>query len=258
MYTPAVDLSALTRSQVGQLTFDSAATSARLAATFNELVGHEWAQMLVKNRRGITLRSGSILKRDTWKQTPQGHSMFKGASNFRRIECFLPLYATGQPSERAIGSIVEHLQEQGSQNIRWLNLREEPLICTAMPFLACVDDLIQFLPDINGIPYVLRDEVSALRNNRSLAGISGRRLELLEDRLKLDIIDELKSFEGRLLCHQEQEDGSVVPVWETTSPDSVRTLRETMETEGGELLDFHRLVSFFILYHYNSRLTPDI
>lgn len=82
----------------------------------------------------------------------------------------------------------------------------------------------------------------ALRNNRSFAGISGSRLELLEDRLKSDIINELKSFDGRLLCHQEHEDGTVVPAWETASKDSIKTLRETMASEGSDMLEFYRLV----------------
>lgn len=102
--------------------------------------------------------------------------------------------------------------------------------------------LTRFDADINGSPYVLRDEMYALRNNRSFAGISGSRLELLEDRLKSDIINELKSFDGRLLCHQEHEDGTVVPAWETASEDSIKTLRETMASEGGDMLEFYRLV----------------
>lgn len=130
MYAPAVDLSPLSRSESGQSTSDAATTSARLAATFNELVGQEWAQQLIKNRRGITLRAGSILKRDIWSQTPQAASMFRGANNFRRIECLIPLYATGQPTEKATGAILQYLEENGNERVRWLNLREEPLICT--------------------------------------------------------------------------------------------------------------------------------
>lgn len=129
MYSPAVDLSALGRSESGQVTTQSATTSAKLAATFHELVGQEWATQLVQNRRGITLRSGSILKRDIWSQTPQGESMFRGASNFRRIECLAPLFASGQPTERAIGQVLQYLQDSGNEKVRWLNLREEPLIC---------------------------------------------------------------------------------------------------------------------------------
>lgn len=100
---------------------------------------------------------------------------------------------------------------------------------------------------------MLRDELTALRNNRSFAGISGKRLELLEDRLKSDIINELKSFDGRLLCHQEQDDGSVVPVWESAQEDNIKTLREMMVYEGGEMLQFYRLVR-----NWTSRISQEL
>ena len=56
---------------------------------------------------------------------------------------------------------------------------------------------------MNGSPYCLRLGNFSLRNMRDVRGISGSRLELLEERLKADVLAELQSFGGRqvALCH---------------------------------------------------------
>lgn len=71
-------------------------------------------------------------------------------------------------------------------------------------------------------------------NFPSHRGISSSRLELLEDRLKSDVIAELKSFDGRLLLHDEA-DGSVNPVWSLVDESSVKTLREIMDDTARKL-----------------------
>jgi hypothetical protein len=50
---------------------------------------------------------------------------------------------------------------------------------------------------INGSPYCLRRESFSLRNMKDYGGISGSRLEVLEERLKADVLAELQSFGGR-------------------------------------------------------------
>lgn len=82
---------------------------------------------------------------------------------------------------------------------------------------------------INGSPYVLRQQAISLRNVKSYASISTSRLELLEERLRSDILAEARAFDGRLLLHTESSDGTVFPIWETiTSPSGVKTLKEVM------------------------------
>ncbi len=49
---------------------------------------------------------------------------------------------------------------------------------------------------INGTPYCLRRENYSLRNMKDYGGISASRLEILEERLKEDVIAELNSFGG--------------------------------------------------------------
>ena len=87
----------------------------------------------------------------------------------------------------------------------------------------------------SGTPYVLRQQSVSLRNVKSYSGISATRLELLEDRLKSDVLAELETFEGRILVATEREDGTVAPVWEPIEQaGQVKTLREAMDQVGHE------------------------
>lgn len=97
---------------------------------------------------------------------------------------------------------------------------------------------------INGTPYCLRRENFSLRNMKvcnitlicnkadsgwkDYGGISGSRLETLEERLKGDVLAELQSFEGRVLLHTERAHGEVVPVWEEVKPGDVHTMLEVL------------------------------
>ena len=62
------------------------------------------------------------------------------------------------------------------------------------------------------------------------SGISASRLELIEDRLKADILAEIKAGDGSILLHSERADGTVVAVWERVEAENVATLREVMES----------------------------
>lgn len=59
-------------------------------------------------------------------------------------------------------------------------------------------------------------------------GISGPRLEVLEERLRDDVIGELNKFGGRLLLHTETKDGTIVPIWEDVRPEEVKVLKDIM------------------------------
>jgi hypothetical protein len=50
---------------------------------------------------------------------------------------------------------------------------------------------------INGAPYCLRREGWSLRNMKDYGGISKCRLEVLEERLRDDVVNELEAFGGR-------------------------------------------------------------
>ncbi|KAI9625975.1 hypothetical protein H4Q26_015963 [Puccinia striiformis f. sp. tritici PST-130] len=231
IFAPLHDLTSLSKSHVGTM-----ATTEAMKLNFNDLeraggevVGMEWAHHVVDTRRGITLRAGLILKSDQWPtQFHQDDRVIPGALNFRKVPD-VALFGLSQPTQEGIERVIEDVKRKfkDAQRLTWINLREEPLIY------------------INGVPYVLRLEAVGLRNLKSYAGISSPRLELLEDRLKSDILAELRAFDGRILLHTETDDGSVIGVWETATESAVKTLRELMDEksqslEAGYKLDFRR------------------
>ncbi|MBW0461895.1 hypothetical protein O181_001610 [Austropuccinia psidii MF-1] len=227
IFAPLHDLTSLSKSHVGTI-----ASTAAMKLNFNDLeraggevVGHEWAHHIVDSRRGITLRAGLILKSDQWPtQFDQNDRQIPGALNYRKVP-EIALFGLSQPTQEGIDRVLEDVQEKAKKprRITWINLREEPLIY------------------INGVPYVLRLEAVGLRNIKSFAGISSARLELLEDRLKSDILAELRSFDGRILLHTETDDGSVIGVWESASEDAVKTLREVMNEKSRSIQDTYKL-----------------
>jgi hypothetical protein len=57
-------------------------------------------------------------------------------------------------------------------------------------------------------------------------GISSTGVEEMEDRLKLDILNESKLYEGKIMLHEENETGGLFTTWEdVTQPGSVLTTR---------------------------------
>lgn len=71
-------------------------------------------------------------------------------------------------------------------------------------------------------------------------GISASRLEILEDRLKSDVIAELKTFGQRLLLHSENSEGTIIPVWEDVESDQVAAPKEVMSQHNFSL-QYHRI-----------------
>ncbi|TBU33470.1 inositol hexakisphosphate-domain-containing protein [Dichomitus squalens] len=179
-----------------------------------QILGDEYSDHVVKNRSGIILREGTLLKSDQWlsrsSNVPHG---VRGAINFRNIPG-TNIYALGQPTSEAIDEVVRRVHEAHPEATRvvWLTLREEPLVY------------------INGAPYCLRRERFSLRNMKDYGGISASRLEVLEERLRDDVVNEVHAFGGRqaLLLHTETPDGSVIPIWEEVNPDNVLVLKDVM------------------------------
>lgn len=62
--------------------------------------------------------------------------------------------------------------------------------------------------------------------NLEATGIARERVEAMEERMKLDVISELRLYNGRILLHDEEGDinsFSIIPVWETVKEDEVLT-----------------------------------
>lgn len=177
------------------------------------VLGDEFSQYVISQRTGIILRAGTLLKSDQWSsRSATSHEGIKGAIGFRQVPS-APIFALGQPSEDAILHVVDRTRELFPvvTKVLWLNLREEPI---AM---------------LLGEPYCLRKEIMSLRNLKDYSGVSGARLEVLEDRLVSDVLAELRTFNNRILLHTETDDGHVAPVWEDVRPNEVQTVRQLMD-----------------------------
>lgn len=102
---------------------------------------------------------------------------------------------------------------------------------------------------INGQPYVLREAERPFKNLQEYRGIGAERLELMEQRLKEDVLREAAAFHGRVLVSREEPlPGStmtmVTEVHEVVQgPAAVMTAREmaiALVAEG-YLLTYHRV-----------------
>ncbi|KAI9496168.1 inositol hexakisphosphate-domain-containing protein [Zychaea mexicana] len=218
--TGAVDLYSTRRGWSGtaQSMFDMIGAGAQ-----SGIVAGEVEEFILKARIGAVLTSQTILKVDFWQPFSDNHQMhhtffIDGAANFRRVDS-THVYGVAQPTVDGIRKVLQQLLKDRPRNerIMWINLREEPIIY------------------INGIPYVLRDRYFTLRNMRVYKGITGARLEQLEDRLKDDVIREISNYEGRIMLHGEDSDGNVQAAWEEVDIEDVRTVREVMETVASEV-----------------------
>lgn len=116
--------------------------------------------------------------------------------------------------------------------------------------LACYSD-----PLISGSPYCLRRDSTALRNMRDYTGVSASRLEVLEERLRSDVIAELDAFQGRVLLHTESQDGEVMPVWESVDKTDVVSIREVMDEAANDSRDVNLS---FVRIPVTSESSPDV
>ncbi|KAI0255159.1 inositol hexakisphosphate-domain-containing protein [Lactifluus subvellereus] len=210
IFSPVNDLSSLSKSGPQRSLIRGQTND--VAISGGQVLGDEYSDHVVKNRSGIILREGTLLKSDQWLSESQHVSLeLRGAINFRNIPG-TNIYALGQPTIEAIGEVVDRIKcaHPDAERIAWVALREEPIVY------------------VNGAPYCLRRERFSLRNMKDYGGISAERLEVLEERLRDDVVSELHSLGGKLLLHTETPDGSVIPVWEEVRPGDVAVMKEVM------------------------------
>lgn len=53
----------------------------------------------------------------------------------------------------------------------------------------------------------------------------------MEERLKDDVLAELRTYGGRILLHTEASDGQVVPIWEEARESDIATLKEVFASK---------------------------
>lgn len=189
---------------------------------------------LLSRRNGSVLARSTILKSEHFGEYRKGGVDINllGAPNFRKAN--LNVFGVAQPTLPGLVTILRLLRCSPSldsatptiinnQSCSWFSTREEPLIY------------------INGRPFVLRDADSPFENIRSYAGISSQRLELMEQRLKADILEEASRNNGLLLVHDEVEDKKIVPC--LTSIDQVLTSAEVFNqlAHQGFRITYHRV-----------------
>ncbi|QRV75009.1 paladin [Ceratobasidium sp. AG-Ba] len=217
VFAPVADLSAISKTESGQAP----------SAAGGRVLGDEWTEHVVKNRSGIILREGMLLKSDQWRSESHdsGADRVRGAINFRNIPG-TNIFALGQPNEEAIEAVVHRVKEDFPHidKIAWINLREEPIIY------------------VNGAAHCLRRENYSLRNMKDYGGISASRLEILEDRLKNDVVAEVNAFQGRILLHTETSDGEVVPIWDEADSKDIAVPKDVMSARVGDVEIVYRRI----------------
>ncbi|KAI8912645.1 inositol hexakisphosphate-domain-containing protein [Gorgonomyces haynaldii] len=172
------------------------------------------AGLVVRNRPGSVLGRSMILKSDHFdvETHPRMNFHINGAPNFRMAD--LNVFGVAQPTIPGIISVLtllkSHPEAREQNQSWWFSAREEPMIY------------------INRKPFVIRDSKNPLQNVKTYQGISALRLEQMETRLKEDILQECKQFNGLILVHEEQERGVITPVW--TAPCELQTSREVFES----------------------------
>lgn len=184
-------------------------------------LGVDTTDGVVQERSGHVMVKGSILKTDHFtgcRRLPNPSVEIEGAPNFRSVWPEGPVdgidlraYGTGIPTRQGLEDILALLQanDQEGENVTWVNLREEPI-------LYC-----------NGRPFVLRrfDEPFA---NLEHTGISQKRVEEMEVRMKLDIqLEARRHPSNEVLIHEEDDSGELVAKWERL--DCVQTPKELFE-----------------------------
>jgi hypothetical protein len=90
---------------------------------------------------------------------------------------------------------------------------------------------------------------------RDYSGVSASRLEVLEERLKSDVVAELDEFQGRILLHTETSDGEVVPLWESVDKQDVASIRDVMDEAAARATD---VALSFIRVPITSESSPDV
>jgi hypothetical protein len=204
-------------------------------------------EAVVAVRRGDVLLPHTILKSDHFpgcqnmKLTP----LIDGAPNFRQIPG-LPVYGVAIPTISGLRRVLERLSSEpttthGNDNttassssftttpssprpVLWHNLREEPVIY------------------INGRPFVVREADKPFAN-LEYTGIDRQRVEEMESRLKVDILEEAAQYGDQILVADEDDQFQVLQHWEPVTEVDVLTPLEVYKglTEDGYNVEYLRV-----------------
>ncbi|KNE59574.1 hypothetical protein AMAG_18209 [Allomyces macrogynus ATCC 38327] len=194
----------------------------------------EVERYVLRNRNGTVLTPNTLLKSDLWvhAQAGMGDAGMAGADRFRAMPGDMRVYGVAQPTL------------QGMKNVYRAIMKPDVPLFEAVPAeggsAAGADSPAHELVLIN----VYR-------------GIPAERLELMESRLRDDVIAELSTYDGRVLVHVEQDAPAtgkavVAPLWEEASADHVQTLRAVVN-----VLDHERHPMTFYRVPITAEAPPD-
>jgi len=195
-------------------------------------------QQAIIDRVGDVLCTNTILKSDHFPGCQRKGLVprLSGAPNFRRVDGLdVNVYGVAQCTIQGIISVLDHLCKEPQRpsflvkdvklpTVVWTSLREAPIIY------------------VNNRPFGVgqMDEPFA---NLEITGIQPQEVEAMEERLKADILLDASKYNGRILLHEESDDGRIVGVWEEVTPSSVLTLREVYDSikRRGYKINFNRV-----------------
>ncbi|KAJ4847728.1 hypothetical protein Tsubulata_006902 [Turnera subulata] len=172
----------------------------------------------VKARCGAILGKGSILKMYFFPgQKTSSHIQIHGAPHVYKVDQY-PVYSMATPTIAGAKEMLAYMgtkpSNEGSvtKKVILTDLREEAVVY------------------INGTPFVLR-ELNKPVDTLKHVGVTGPLVELIEARLKEDIVSEVKQSGGRILLHREEHNpetnqSSVIGYWENIIADDVKTPAE--------------------------------
>jgi hypothetical protein len=141
---------------------------------------------VVEKRRGAVLAAQTILKYDHFPgcQKLSLSERIDGAPNFRQVDVNTVVsqsphrvYGVAMPTRDAIRLVLDRTQAGpgGTKALLWTSLREEPVLY------------------VNGKPYVLRLSQDPIKNLET-TGITMDRVEMMEQRMKQDVLEGLFSY----------------------------------------------------------------
>ncbi|XP_050251484.1 uncharacterized protein LOC126698360 isoform X1 [Quercus robur] len=173
---------------------------------------------IVNNRNGSVLGKGSILKMYFFPgQRTSSHIQIDAAPHVYKVDGF-PVYSMATPTIDGAKEMLAYLgakpkaENSVAHKVILTDLREEAVVY------------------INGTPFALR-ELNKPVDTLKHVGITGPVVEHMEERLKEDILSEVRHSGGRMLLHREEHgptlnQSSVVGYWENILADNVKTPAE--------------------------------
>lgn len=130
-----------------------------------------------------------------------------GAPNFRQVPG-LPVYGVAIPTVQGLRRVLDLLgAAKGRRRVLWHSMREEPVLY------------------VNGAPFVVREADKPFAN-LEYTGIDRERVEAMEARLKLDVLQESARYGAQILVAEEDDQFQVVQAWQPVSEADVQTPAE--------------------------------